>query len=96
MKVIDYVKENIQRDYGEKAEMIMARMDNCMSDMLKPHGLTREEMNSQFQHELDKKAYPFVACCNAMESSGIPASEAAEYCRRLSENMPVRLRKRSL
>ena len=53
-------------------------------------------MNSQFQHEPDKKLYPFVACCDATESSGIPASEAAEYCRRLSENMTVRLQKQSL
>ena len=41
---------------------------------------------------LDGDIYPFLACVRAMEDSGIPLSEAEEFCRKIGGFPNLRLR----
>ena len=94
MTAIQYVKENLQRDYGEKAEQIVPHLDAHMDEMRKSVGLAEGELNSRFQDLLDDMLYPFLACMRAMEGCGIPETEADGHCRGLWDDMPIETKRR--
>ena len=88
MTGINYVKQRLRQDFGERAGVIERLFDQRMSELLHPVSL-EDDLNRDFHLLLDDLFYPFLACLQAMQDSGVDAIIADQYCRRIAKEMPM-------
>ena len=93
MTGLDYVKHRLLQDYGyERSNIIIKHLTRIMTELTTPDDIEDELSSSDLQILLNDSVYPFLACYQAMQDVGVDIHIADRYVRKISEELPGKLR----